>query len=173
MLSLVIPTVKIPLLSPSRNRHHRHLAMPTLSPDETAFLERGKDTGKHIAPVNHLPMLIAGDQWVWPDGDKGQWQVVTGNYQDFYNKWRSAGSGSKFLNEFPYQLSLGQDARNKPLLPFHSDDPIGHRLLVTRSYNDLFHHILEKRRMDEGVTRGVVLTGQPGVGVSRPDPYPL
>ena len=98
---------------------------------------------------------------------------MAGNYQEFYNKWRGVGSSSEFHNEFPYQLSLGQDACNKPLLPFRSDVPIGHRLLVTKPYNDLFHRILEKRRMDKGVTRGVVVTGQPGVGASQPDPYPV
>ena len=114
------------------------------------------------------------DQWAWPDRDKGQWEAVDDNYQEFYNKWRAPDSSSEFHKEFPYQLSLGQDSRNMPLLPFRSGDPNGYRLLVTESYNNLFHRILKARRMDKGVTRGVVLIGEPGVGVSHnqiPIPY--
>ena len=32
--------------------------MQTFSPDETAFIERGKDTGKHILPISHVLKLI-------------------------------------------------------------------------------------------------------------------
>ena len=114
------------------------------------------------------------DQWAWPDRDKGQWEAADDNCQEFYNKWRAPDSSSEFHKEFPYQLSLGQDSRNMPLLPFRSGDPNGYRLLVTESYNNLFHRILKARRMDKGVTRGVVLIGEPGVGVSHnqiPIPY--
>ena len=77
--------------------------MQTFSPDETAFLEWGKDTGKHVSPISHVLKLITTcrDQWAWPDKDRGKWKVVDDNYQEFYNLWCGPGSSSKFLNEFP------------------------------------------------------------------------
>ena len=155
--------------------HRVCFAMPMFSPDEAAFLEQGKDAGMHISLVNKVPMLITTCRG--PVGLARQRQrAVAGSGRQLPGILQQVArcrSSSEFHNEFPYQLSLGQDACNKPLLPFRSDVPIGHRLLVTKPYNDLFHRILEKRRMDKGVTRGVVVTGQPGVGASQPDPCPV
>ena len=49
---------------------------------------------------------------------------------------------------------------------------MGNQILITKSYEDIFHRITCHCTEDEGNARGVVLTGQPGVGVSviRPPP---
>jgi len=62
--------------------------------------------------------------------------------------------------------------KGKPLLPFRPDDTSENRILVTKSYDDTFHRLLNLRQRDRGKRRGVVLTGQPGTGASLWPPYP-
>jgi len=92
---------------------------------------------------------------------------VTDGYQQFYEHWRGNenSTGSKFSNTFPYKLSLGKRPNGAPLLPFHprvSED----RILVTISYERMFHRLLRLRKIDTEKSRGAVLTGQPGIGVA-------
>ena len=85
---------------------------------------------------------------------------MTGKYQQFYEHWRKCPGASKFLNTFPYKLPLGAN------LPFRPGNTSGDQILVTKSYDNMFHRLLRLRKKDKGRTRGVVLTGQPGVGMS-------
>ena len=78
----------------------------------------------------------------------------------FYKYWSKESAHTSFLSTFPYTLSLGVDSKNKCLLPFHPKN-----ILVTESYNNLFHRVLRLREADIGTTAGVVLTGQSGTGV--------
>jgi len=82
----------------------------------------------------------------------------------FYEHWRKPSAPANFLSEFPYTLSLGVDSNNQCLVPFRSDES-SDKILVTRSYNTLFHRLLRLRAADIGYTKGAVLTGQPGSGV--------
>ena len=97
---------------------------------------------------------------------------MTDGYQQFYEHWRrdENSTGSKFPNTFPYKLSLGKSTDGVPLLPFRpsaSED----RILVTMSYETMFRRLLGLRKISNERTRGVVLTGQPGIGVAlQPDP---
>jgi hypothetical protein len=91
---------------------------------------------------------------------------VTGKYQQFYEHWRDSSTGSNFLNTFPYKLSLGVDPDDASLLPFREGATAGNQILVTKSYDYMFHLLLELRKNDEGDTKGAVLTGQPGTGAS-------
>ena len=89
---------------------------------------------------------------------------MTNHYWKFCEYWYNR-PGSDFLSKFPYELSFG----NKDGKYFLSPDPSAsvNKILVTASYNDAFHRLLRLRRDDDvGDTRGVVLTGQPGVGAS-------
>jgi len=91
---------------------------------------------------------------------------VSGGYQDFYNHWVDKSAGSRFSDKFPYELSLGVNSQNKPLLPFRLSGTSG-GILVTRSFGNTFDRILALRMEDtHGRRRGVVLTGQPGTGTS-------
>ena len=87
-------------------------------------------------------------------------------YQEFYQRCRDSSTRPKFSDEFPYKLSLGTKSDGSELLPFHSGSTFGGQILVTESYDKLFHRILSFRRADKGDTNGVVLTGQPGTGAS-------
>jgi len=72
-------------------------------------------------------------------------------------------TGPEFRNTFPYKLSLGAFPDGTAVLPFHADDTVGGRILVTESYYKLFNRIMAYRKDGK---RGVVLTGQPGTGTS-------
>ena len=93
------------------------------------------------------------------------WKVAT-RYQQFYKHWRDSSASSRFRKEFLYKLSLGEDSDGASLLPFCRDKTSGNQILVTTSYNIMFHRLVRLRRKDKGTTKGAVLTGQPGVGAS-------
>ena len=83
---------------------------------------------------------------------------MTGRLQQFYNHWRDISANSEFNKTFPYELPLG----TKP--PVRPDSTSGNKIIVTKSYDDMFHRILSFRGNDQGPEKGVVLTGQPGTG---------
>ena len=89
---------------------------------------------------------------------------MTGGYQKFYEKWDDESSSFKFGKEFPYELSLGTDKYGRSLLPFRNGSISGDKILVTKSYYDMFQRLLRLRNEDSG--RGAVITGQPGIGGS-------
>ena len=91
---------------------------------------------------------------------------MTGGLQEFYEHWRDSSTSSKLLDKFPYILELGVDQKGTALLHFRASDTSGNRILVTEAYNNIFHRLLNLRRWDNGKSRGAVLTGQPGTGVS-------
>jgi hypothetical protein len=92
---------------------------------------------------------------------------VTDGDQQFYEHWRESSSSSKFSNTFPYKLSLRMDSRGRSLMPFSPNTTSGDQILVTKSYDDMFHRLLLLRNGDVGADRGAVLTGQSGIGRSR------
>lgn len=89
---------------------------------------------------------------------------MTDGYWRFYEHWRKDSARSRFRRTFPYKLSLGADSKGVSLLPFRRRSMLGDQILVTKSYEDTFHRLLGLRDNDKGDTRGVVLTGQPGIG---------
>ena len=62
-------------------------------------------------------------------------------------------------------LELGEGTDDQPLLPLLPGDTSTDRIVATKSYDDMFHRLVRLRRSDTGKTKGVVLTGQPGIGV--------
>jgi len=71
-------------------------------------------------------------------------------------------------------LELGVGTEGKPLLPFHIGDTPRNQILVTKPYDEIFRRVLCLRQRDRGKGRGVVLTGQPGIGASLwPGPHPV
>ena len=91
---------------------------------------------------------------------------MANEYQQFYEYWSGSSASSKFLNKFPYKLSLGMDLRGAPLLPFRFHTTSKNQILVTEAYDEVFDRLMILRKKDEGSTRGAVLTGQPGIGAS-------
>ena len=85
---------------------------------------------------------------------------MTGRYRRFYKHWRKRSTVSKFQSTFPYELPLGV------VLPFCPGSTSENKIIVTKSYDHMFHRVLRFRENDEGRTKGIVLTGQPGIGVS-------
>jgi len=63
-------------------------------------------------------------------------------------------------------LELGVNPKGNPLLPFHGGDTFKNRILVTKSYENMFYRLLRLREEDKGDAKGAVITGQPGVGAS-------
>jgi len=63
-------------------------------------------------------------------------------------------------------LELGVRQGGEPLLPFRSRETSGDKILITRSFDDMFYRLLYIRLFDKGHRRGAVLTGQPGIGAS-------
>ena len=72
---------------------------------------------------------------------------MTGGHQKFYEDWQGHPDGSKFLNTFPYTWDPGKDSVDEHL-PFYSGITPGNRILVTESYDKMFHRLLRIR--DEG-----------------------
>ena len=92
---------------------------------------------------------------------------TTGAWQQFYKRWRDSSVGSKFDDQFPYTLELGVDPEGNSLPPLHDGDTSKNRILVTKSYEDMFYRLLRLRNKNNiANTGGAVITGQPGVGTS-------
>jgi len=87
-------------------------------------------------------------------------------WQQFYERWRDSSTSSEFHDKFPYVLKLGMDPEGNSPLPFHNEDTSENRILVTKSYNDMFYRLLRLREDDLGKSKGAVITGQPGIGAS-------
>jgi len=61
-------------------------------------------------------------------------------------------------------LSLWE-AGEEPL-PFQKSKTPRGKIIITSSYNNMFHRLLRIRIDDAEDHRGVVITGQPGIGAS-------
>jgi len=100
------------------------------------------------------------DNWAWPDRNSGWDKVAVEKFQKFYDHWRTTPTDFDSHVEFPYKLPLGAG------MPFNPGTTSENQILVTKSYNNIFHRILRLRENFLGTNKGVVLTGQPGVGAS-------
>jgi hypothetical protein len=109
--------------------------------------------------ANPLP----GEDWQWRESNKIEWEV-TNDYNLFYQHWRPESSFYKFRKEFPYTLELGADEHGESFIPFRPFDTTKGQILVIKSYEDIFQRILRLR--EQGLNRGIVLSGQPGTGKS-------
>ena len=105
-------------------------------------------------------------EWTWSAAAQKKWDVLTDGYQDFYEHWLKIPANTTFPDTFPYNLSLGKDTDGLSLLPFDRESTSGDEILITRAYDSTFHRLLRLRKDDTGKERGVVLTGQPGIGAS-------
>jgi len=84
---------------------------------------------------------------------------------NFYKKWRS--EPFKQSDKFPYIMGLGTNTMPKSLLLFDSEETANSEIVITEAYEKTYNHILNLRgRGSEANTGGVVLTGQPGIGMS-------
>ena len=93
-------------------------------------------------------------------------------FQGFYDIWRNGTADSEFRDKFPYKLSLGRGLAQESLPDFLPNPESGAKILVTESYEHMFLRILDFRMKDSGFKKGLVLTGQPGIGSSpRLDMY--
>ena len=95
--------------------------------------------------------------WSWPGNAMG-WRLETDQYLEFYNSWRGNPAAHTFGNNFPPKFSLGE---HSPLF-----GTLRENILVTESYDKMFHRLLLLRRTPVPSTEGVVITGQPGIGAS-------
>jgi len=85
--------------------------------------------------------------------------------QEFYTNWRS--DSFEQSNDFPYVLRLGMNGRGEDLLRFHLEDTADGDIVITKAYENMYNRILNLREgTSESNTRGVLLTGQLGVGAS-------
>ena len=101
-------------------------------------------------------MYLAAN-WKWRDAD-AEWRLETDLYLDFYNFWRGNPNAETFDKDFPHKFSLGE---HSPL-----SSSLGESILVTESYDKMFHRLLLLRRTPLPSTEGVAIIGQPGTGAS-------
>lgn len=109
-----------------------------------------------------LPVVENG--WIWSDEDKAQWQPGPSSVQEFYAKWRGATLPDH--TSLPYEIEVGLHEDGTPLLPFHAHDTAETRILITKTYEDIFHRLLDLRRVGKS-SMGAVITGQPGTGTFK------
>ena len=129
------------------------------------LLKDGCDTDEPIvtpSPSTNESPLPDPKNWTWSDKDKGFWDEVDGKLWKFYNYWRSRRYGSDLQEQFPYTLSLGGSEVELPVEPTETMD---NKIVVRKSYHDMYYRILGLRKVD-GPNRGAVITGQPGTGAS-------
>ena len=137
---------------------------------ENEFLKQDNDTGEHISVC--IPYInvqrrspLPADNWTWPHTDESTWEAVTDKHKQFSDQWYGQSTDSITHSKFPYVASLGP-VDGKCILPFSPDGTSGNRILVIKSYEDIYLRILRLREVDEGDDKGAVITGQPGSGVS-------
>ena len=95
------------------------------------------------------------------------------DFVEFYKTWRDETASSEFRDKFPYRLSLGRQLPPERLPLFLIMQPWKGGILVPESYEIMFRRLLRFCKLGRGSSRGVILTGQPGVGVSpRPGLLP-
>ena len=95
--------------------------------------------------------------------DKEEWNLATHKFKGFYDHWLGSSAVSKFIDTFPYKLSLEMNRSLGALLDYYT---VGAQILVTESYENIYCCLLRLREEDEDVERptGAVITGQPGTG---------
>lgn len=85
---------------------------------------------------------------------------------EFYKTWSDETASSEFRDQFPYTLSLGRQLPLEHLPHFLTMHAWKGGILIPESYEVMIRRLLRFHRLDLGSTRGVILTGQPGVGLS-------
>ena len=90
--------------------------------------------------------------------------------QEFYNKWRSEPLQQS--SRYPYVVALETD---DVVRSFLWSGVTVNKIIVTEAYEAMYHRIVNIREDQSG--RGVLLTGQPGIGTSpitlrQPPPTP-
>ena len=129
----------------------------TLLPDDT-----GEHIGARLFMYKCQSPLLETD-WKWPHRDKATWWELTDEPREFYDHWRNGASVARFSDKFPYELPLQLGPFTAPFGITRTDNGT---ILIVKSYEDIFHRLLFLRQEDEGDSRGVVITGQPGTGES-------
>ena len=89
---------------------------------------------------------------------------MTSWHHRFNQNWRNRSKSSKFLDKFPYLLPLGVNQDNNSYRPYLLPIETRKEILVTESYEKMFHRLMLLRTQDFGGQRGAVITGQPGIG---------
>ena len=95
--------------------------------------------------------------------DKKEWNLATHKFKGFYDRWLESSAVSKFIDTFPYKLSLGMDRSLGVLLDHYT---VGAQIIVTKSYENIYRRLLRLRENDVARPTGAVITGQPGTGES-------
>jgi len=117
--------------------------------------------------ANAFPDYAAG--WSWSEESRKEWRHVTAveeEYVTFYKLWRDPATRPAFDTNFPYKLWIGEG----PTI-----SPAGKPILITESYDNMFRRLLSLRDKDltEGGSKGVVITGQPGIGAPLTRYHPI
>ena len=96
--------------------------------------------------------------------EEDEWKpVIVGlGLQEFYDHWCKAPHSFGLPKRFPYTLSLGGSETCQPV---GLKTTLDNEIVVTKSYHDTYYRILGLRAIEKGREGGVVLTGQPGVGM--------
>ena len=104
------------------------------------------------------PILIDPDSWEWHDKSSSRWEVAVEVWQAFNTIWYGASAA---------QCASLHDSRS----PFLALGPLATRvgltssMLVRECFVTMFEHVCATTRLLPEGLRGVIITGQPGVGV--------
>ena len=119
-----------------------------------------------VSPIFHLfsrlstliSLSVDLQSWQWPEDRRAGWKVATPEWQSFSKKWRVDSNSSIDRN-----LSVLDFA---PL----TSEQLGIHLLeviyVRESYVNMFERIWSRALTPPGTKGGVLVTGQPGTGMS-------
>ena len=103
------------------------------------------------------PILIDPDSWEWQDESTSRWEVAVEVWQAFNTIWYGAQCASLHDPRSPF-LALGPLTTTAGLTS----------MLVRECFVTMFEHVWATTRLSPEGLRGVIITGQPGVGVCTP-----
>ena len=112
----------------------------------------------YLTPL--LVLLVDPDSWEWRDESISKWEVAVENWQAFNTIWYGASAA---------QCASLNDSRS----PFLALGPLAttvglSSMLVRECFVTMFERVWATTRLSPEGLRGVIITGQPGVGVCTP-----
>ena len=141
-----------------RSTNHKMDRQPPLDPDfisPKAEKDRraAENSSEHPCGHHHRPwsnsLYIESENWNWDD--RSDWRVAGKDWQEFNSLWY--GNVGRQLDSDDPSVTL--------------DDGVIERTVIVRSsYVTMFDHIWAQAFGDDDPGNGLIITGQPGTGVS-------
>jgi hypothetical protein len=106
---------------------------------------------------SHSPILIDPDSWEWHDESSSKWEVAVEGRQTFNTMWYGASVA---------QCASLHDSRSPYLVLGPLATAVGLRSMLLREcFVTMVELVWETTRLRPEGLRGVIIAGQPGIGV--------